>query len=150
MADAGEKGPARSRRDSRGGSRPTSPDPALSRVISGGTHLDDHSQYHGHLYHDPTKEPLEDSTSDETDLSEKEQDLEDADLQEGDIVPRVRDGIEDHRDVENIGEKLEKSRTTKGGGSARDPNLVTWDGVEDPENPKNWTNGRKWAATFVG
>jgi MFS family permease len=26
---------------------------------------------------------------------------------------------------------------------------VTWDGPDDPENPKNWTFKRKWAATFI-
>ena len=26
---------------------------------------------------------------------------------------------------------------------------VTWSGHDDPENPKNWSNRRKWAATFV-
>lgn len=25
----------------------------------------------------------------------------------------------------------------------RDPNLVDWDGPDDPENPLNWTTGRK-------
>jgi hypothetical protein len=152
MADSGEKRPTRSRRDTPGGSRSrhASPDPALSRVISGGTHLDDHSQYHGHLYHGPSEESLEDSTSEEIDLPEKEQEIEDADLQDGDIVPEVRGGIEDQRDVEKTGEKLEKSRTTKSGRSVRDSNLVTWDGLDDPENPKNWKMSRKWAATFVG
>jgi hypothetical protein len=28
-------------------------------------------------------------------------------------------------------------------------NLVDWDGPDDPENPKNWAKGRKWAATLV-
>jgi hypothetical protein len=27
-----------------------------------------------------------------------------------------------------------------------DPNLVTWDGPDDPENPKNWRSSRKWMA----
>ena len=26
---------------------------------------------------------------------------------------------------------------------------VTWDGPNDPANPKNWTMKRKWAATFI-
>ena len=30
-----------------------------------------------------------------------------------------------------------------------DINKVTWDGPEDPENPKNWSFKRKWAATIV-
>lgn len=27
-----------------------------------------------------------------------------------------------------------------------DPNVVDWDGHDDPENPLNWSNKRKWAA----
>ena len=33
--------------------------------------------------------------------------------------------------------------------AAQDPNLVTWDGKDDPSNPKNWPRRRKWYATFV-
>ncbi|KAE9387803.1 MFS polyamine transporter [Gymnopus androsaceus JB14] len=27
--------------------------------------------------------------------------------------------------------------------------VVDWDGADDPTNPKNWSFGRKWAATFI-
>ncbi|KAI9725592.1 MAG: hypothetical protein M1828_003080 [Chrysothrix sp. TS-e1954] len=30
-----------------------------------------------------------------------------------------------------------------------DPNLVSWDGPDDPENPKNWSLKRKWIALLV-
>lgn len=30
-----------------------------------------------------------------------------------------------------------------------DPNLVSWDGPDDPENPQNWTNARKWWISMV-
>jgi hypothetical protein len=30
----------------------------------------------------------------------------------------------------------------------KDPNLVEWD-VGDPENPRNWSNGRKFWITFL-
>jgi hypothetical protein len=30
-----------------------------------------------------------------------------------------------------------------------DPYLVTWNGPNDPANPRNWTFKRKWAAVFV-
>lgn len=30
-----------------------------------------------------------------------------------------------------------------------DPNLVTWDGPQDPENPKNWPNKIKWRYTVA-
>ncbi|KAJ6263100.1 Efflux pump vrtL [Drechslerella dactyloides] len=37
--------------------------------------------------------------------------------------------------------KLSKTKT--------DPNLVTWDGPDDPENPLNWSIRKKWTATVV-
>ncbi|KAM0249564.1 hypothetical protein ACHAQJ_008993 [Trichoderma viride] len=33
--------------------------------------------------------------------------------------------------------------------SINDPNLVTWDGPQDPENPKNWPNKIKWRYTVA-
>jgi multidrug resistance protein len=35
------------------------------------------------------------------------------------------------------------------GHSDDDEHLVTWDGPDDPQNPKNWPLKRKWAAVFV-
>jgi hypothetical protein len=116
-----------------------------------GRYPDDHVSYHGHGYHRDHKEEEvidDDDSSEETDLSEKDQNQRDEDGQE-DIIPEVRDGIADERDVE-AGPALEKSKTTRSGRSARDPNLVAWDGPDDPENPKNWTMKRKWAATVIG
>lgn len=26
----------------------------------------------------------------------------------------------------------------------RDPDIVDWDGPDDPQNPQNWTPGKKW------
>lgn len=31
-----------------------------------------------------------------------------------------------------------------------DPNLVQWDGINDPENPKNWKRSKKWTAIGLG
>ena len=31
----------------------------------------------------------------------------------------------------------------------RDPDLVTWDGPNDPENPKNWPDGVRWRNTWA-
>ncbi|KAK0119746.1 hypothetical protein ONS95_011181 [Cadophora gregata] len=124
-----------------------SPGP-LSRIPSSGAYLDDNAQYYGHNYHgdhESSHEKLEDDESiSESDLAEKDTKEE---LDE-DIVPEVRDGKEDQRDLES-GPTLEKPRTTQSGRSARDPNLVSWDGVEDPKNPKNWSMRRKWAATLI-
>ncbi|GKT45294.1 efflux pump vrtL [Colletotrichum spaethianum] len=61
-------------------------------------------------------------------------------------ISEVRDGIENRRDLE-VGppSDLEKTPTTR---TPRDPNLVTWDGPNDPGNPKQWSMKRKWAAVF--
>ncbi|KAK3673696.1 hypothetical protein LTR78_006249 [Recurvomyces mirabilis] len=34
-------------------------------------------------------------------------------------------------------------------GAGADPNLVLWDGPNDPGNPMNWSRGKKWMTTFV-
>lgn len=141
-----------------GNSRASSPHPPLTRLISG-RHLDDHPLYHGHRYDGEHRDDkaLGDETSDDDADDADDGDLTEKDTQDGgiepesgeDTVPEVRDGIEDQRDLE-AGPKLETSKRTRSGRSARDPNLVTWDGPEDPDNPKNWTKKRKWAATLVG
>lgn len=33
--------------------------------------------------------------------------------------------------------------------SDRDPNIVTWDGPNDPANPMNWSEGLKWGIVAV-
>ncbi|KAL9103397.1 MAG: hypothetical protein Q9163_001536 [Psora crenata] len=60
-----------------------------------------------------------------------------------DEMEEMTDGASDDRDLEA---PLEKKRTIK---SIKDLNLVSWNGPDDPENPKNWAIGRKWAATLV-
>ncbi len=35
-------------------------------------------------------------------------------------------------------EKTKASRPPQSDGDVQDPNLVTWDGPDDPENPFNW------------
>ncbi|KAK1972477.1 MFS general substrate transporter [Colletotrichum sublineola] len=61
-------------------------------------------------------------------------------------ISEVRDGIANRRDLElapqSESEKTPTSRTP------RDPNLVAWDGPNDPGNPKQWSMRRKWAAVF--
>jgi len=110
----------------------------LDRAISS-TYPD----YH-HYHHDT--EAIDDD-DDDTDLAEKESE----DTENSEIVAEVRGGILDHRDLESGDLKLEKARTSRSAKSAaKDPNLVTWDGPDDPENPKNWSIKRKWAATLVG
>ena len=36
-------------------------------------------------------------------------------------------------------------RRAEAGDQTEDPDIVEWDGPNDPENPLNWSAGRKWA-----
>lgn len=125
----------------------------LTRVTSG-NYLDDHSHYHAEHEHEDPEQGEAESTSDDADLSEKDEeigeDLEEA-MSEG-IVSEVRAGIETHRDMDIEPARERRLSRIKSSKSARerDPNLVTWNGPEDPENPKNWTFRHKWAAVLVG
>jgi hypothetical protein len=60
------------------------------------------------------------------------------------------------RDLENGNGNLEAkaAELTDGGGAsdketAKDPYLVEWDGPDDPENPMNWSYGKKWLVTLM-
>lgn len=63
-------------------------------------------------------------------------------------VTEVRDGIPYQRDIE-VGDS---SQDEKDGPDAppQDPNLVGWDGPDDPKFPKNWSINKKWAAVACG
>ncbi|MCJ1404435.1 hypothetical protein MMC11_007660 [Xylographa trunciseda] len=111
--------------------------PRLNRILSG-QHLDDHSHYHHHDF----ESDRDDSSDSEDTLNENEKDSEDPLEQKGDVSK----GIGNEQDLEAGGTQLEKKKTSR---SVKDPNLVTWDGPDDPENPKNWTRKRKWLATLV-
>ncbi|KAJ5550609.1 hypothetical protein N7535_001447 [Penicillium sp. DV-2018c] len=96
----------------------------VDRVYSG-RHLNDQSVYHSDGEHE------DDGTSD--------------------TVQEVRNGVVNERDVDL--EKSDPSRPelerTKTGRSSHDSKLVTWDGPGDPDNPKNWSNKKKWAALIT-
>lgn len=49
----------------------------------------------------------------------------------------------DH-DLENAQNQPEPEKPTE-----KDPNLVEWDGPDDPENPQNFSRVRKWVITVV-
>ncbi|KAK6341422.1 hypothetical protein TWF696_008498 [Orbilia brochopaga] len=122
--------------------------------------IDDHSVYH----QQPSKSHYE-STSDEDQtgicsptaesgstsgrLSDIDIDLEKQDG-EGVIVGSGDDDekgayiIDDDRKL-----KLKKRESGRSDRSPPDPNLVTWDGPDDPENPLNWSLKKKWLATVV-
>ncbi|KIJ49828.1 hypothetical protein M422DRAFT_27552 [Sphaerobolus stellatus SS14] len=65
---------------------------------------------------------------------------------------------EGHGDEVDDVKKMEAGFAGENGGSKEenesavaqsDVVIVTWDGPDDPGNPKNWSKGKKWAATFV-
>ncbi|CAF9903865.1 MAG: hypothetical protein ALECFALPRED_003017 [Alectoria fallacina] len=106
-------------------------------------HLDDVSDYHDGD-HQSKHHDADNDTDYSSELEHVRNDDYDEAAREGkDEVAEVRMGILDTRDLEA---NLEKKQTTR---SIKDPNLVSWDSPDDPENPKNWTFGRKWAATIV-
>jgi hypothetical protein len=100
--------------------------------------------------------------ADQTHLSDDEQDLQTDEEKSGKPVQSVsaplkpsavlpNDGSEKREDVE-VGcvkgisgspEPIDASSDVK------DPKLVTWNGPDDPENPKLWSFKRKWAAVFI-
>ncbi|KAI0164664.1 major facilitator superfamily domain-containing protein [Xylariaceae sp. FL1272] len=62
-------------------------------------------------------------------------------------VSEIHDEFQNQRDPE-LGPPLhEKISTTAP--DPNDPNLVTWTGPDDPENPKNWKYSKKWGAVFT-
>jgi hypothetical protein len=149
-----EQGSKRERRNTSGAasrrsgaSRPPSPAP-LARYVSG-NYIDDQAQYHDHLYHNENENEKENEEALE-DGSVDTEDTEEGDGSSESIVPEVRDGIEDQRDVDVEAARLERVKSSKSRRSVRDPNLVTWEGPDDGANPKNWSTSRKWAATLVG
>lgn len=67
-------------------------------------------------------------------------------------VSEVRDGILNQRELGD-GEHHVAPDTKpehEDEDEDRDENLVTWDGPDDPSNPKNWPIKRKWLAVITG
>ncbi|KAI2731275.1 uncharacterized protein N7518_002381 [Penicillium psychrosexuale] len=62
--------------------------------------------------------------------------------QEVDVTNAIHDKNE--TDVENAVDTPEKPAV-----SNAEPNLVDWDGKDDPHNPQNYSNLRKWTITFT-
>lgn len=124
-------------------SRPGFP---LQKIYSA-THLDDNSHYHDRDDHEDSAEDEEEisipkaekTTSRESLGSEPEEEPEGP-------ISKTREGLPGQRDVETgLRPRPNRDRTT----SYRDPNLISWEGLEDPANPKNWPFSRKWAATII-
>ena len=113
----------------------------LDRVYTA-QHLDDHSLYH--LDHtDSFEDDVTEADNSEILSEEEDEEAREKGIEEG---MDVRMGVVNEKDLEKGDRALEKKKSSK---SIRDPDIVTWDGPNDPENPKNWTKKQKWAATFV-
>lgn len=123
---------------------------SLQRMYSG-NHLDDASHYTHHPGSDekPPK-TSESSNSGDKNITEAECEEEVRERDSTEVSIENHDGVETERDIENDGpDSLEKVKSTRSRRSAREPNLVGWEGLEDPQNPKNWPTRRKWAATLI-
>ncbi|KAG9975534.1 MFS multidrug transporter-like protein, partial [Aureobasidium melanogenum] len=141
----------------RSNSRPSRPSSPLERLTSA-NFIDDHGVYHHHADSDYEQEGVEEEESQhdgshglsQQSSSDLDTNKEKRASDEPDEVFLEPFGAETALDVEAQSEKdaprLSRKSTSK---SVKDPNLVTWDGPDDPENPKNWGKGRKWAATLV-
>jgi hypothetical protein len=117
-------------------STPTTPS-ELHRTTSAELHLNSHTLYHEHSNDGCSDERAVDDSSDDSGTMNKV--LDDDKFENGlekeeslEIVPEVRNVIENQRDLE-AARNLEKETTGKSGRCMRDPNLVTWDGADDPE-----------------
>lgn len=145
-------------RSSSAGSRPSD----LNRIYSAGAFDDHYAVYHEDHNHGDEgfagdadadayneKQEQDDSpqgSSDQTRVNSREKDKDGAEdddeeshesheeEEEYEVVPEVRMGVLDHRDVEKH-PNMEKSKS-RASSKGRDPNLVGWDGPDDPENPK--------------
>uniref|UniRef100_A0A093VYU8 Putative transporter n=1 Tax=Talaromyces marneffei PM1 TaxID=1077442 RepID=A0A093VYU8_TALMA len=85
------------------------------------------------------------SHSDETERLNKA----DAAFQSGDgnqngPTPEVQGDITNERDVGLVEKGQKPLETSTRDDSQQDPKLVTWNGPDDPENPKNWPREKKW------
>ncbi|KAF2476305.1 major facilitator superfamily transporter [Lindgomyces ingoldianus] len=90
----------------------------------------------------PESPEAEDSDSTFDDENEK---ADEAAVAEGTTIEEIR-GIPNEHDVEAQPQELEKKKSSQ---PIKDSDLVTWDGPDDPANPKNWSMKRKWVATFI-
>ncbi|KAL1968655.1 hypothetical protein VTN77DRAFT_1481 [Rasamsonia byssochlamydoides] len=102
---------------------------SITRVYSA-PHIDNQSVF----YSGPEEEDLEGNTA--STLGSED-------------LPQSANDTPANNDVENQATALEKSQTVKSQRSQRDPKLVTWQGPDDVENPKNWSMKKRWAAVFV-
>ena len=123
--------------------RPTS----LNRVRSG-THIDDQSAFH---HEQDTRDDVEvgleeGGTTPDDSSSRHSQGPSQSSSEEVEDGHLTENEISNEKDLEG-GFPVAKKQSTKS--LRRDPNIVSWDGPDDPKNPKNWSLKRRWAATVT-
>ncbi|MCJ1307371.1 hypothetical protein MMC25_001017 [Agyrium rufum] len=62
---------------------------------------------------------------------------------------RIGDDDEVLKDVEKAESEPESKQSEQQPSEKKDPNLVDWEGPDDPMNPQNWTRNRKLAITIA-
>ncbi|PCH40176.1 MFS polyamine transporter [Wolfiporia cocos MD-104 SS10] len=67
-------------------------------------------------------------------------------LHEEDTVPAKRSPKAEHPTINNASQEPASQSAHTG---ERDVQIVDWDGPDDPQNPKNWSFKKKWAATAI-
>lgn len=146
---------------SRTRSRPSSRPASLTRIYSAGFH-DDNA-----VYIEPADFEAQDDDqelaskakpsammdaghdqggeADEEALEEVESDDDEPQALSGDL-----DRARENDELEKA-PSLNRQATSRSSKSQRerDPNMVSWDGPDDSENPKNWNMRRKWMAVLV-
>ncbi|KAJ5094505.1 polyamine transporter 3 [Penicillium angulare] len=72
---------------------------------------------------------------------------------QGFITPKNNDDVSTSsqtvQPTQTSPDNLIKNNELEDGSSGHEKVLVTWDGEDDPENPKNWKPMRKWKAIFA-
>ncbi|KAK0274160.1 hypothetical protein LTR54_002679 [Friedmanniomyces endolithicus] len=133
----------RSLRSWRSRSRPRSrpgPDAHLHRIYSSGF-IDDHGTYVNTRDSSPNGSGPGRATSfvGEEQASEDLEEVEKPEISHdsGDIAHGNDEGVD--LEKARTTPSLNRQQTNKSGRSVRDPNVVSWKGVDDPENPKNWS-----------
>ncbi|GAB1740183.1 hypothetical protein NU219Hw_g5300t1 [Hortaea werneckii] len=140
--------PGRSRRSSRS-ARSRSRSQARSTRTRGSTlhryasHIDDHGGY----YHNEDDFEEDASTAARAPRIDPSQSVKDDGLE--DQVANDSGSAPFTEDIEAQARSSEESSSNRPDKEKKDSNLVTWDGPDDPANPKNWSTERKWAATLV-
>jgi len=132
----------------------------LNRIYSAGFH-DDHGTYIDPRDFEPADPALRtvgveqaegSSRLDDEGEKKDEEGLEEVESQdhEPSVAGDGTDRAAQNGALENAA-SLRRQQSSKSTRSQRerDPNMVSWNGPEDPENPKNWKMSRKWTATIV-